>query len=304
MKAWEHILTNRGGKEELAGLKRLFSTEILDDFEFTYLHKLVIGLLPLRLEQELEKDHYKNQIDLVDFRKQTPLHWAATRGDEHAVRALLAAGANPNAVDSEGATPVILAASAGSIESLRLLLQAGADIQAKSGIGNQALHGACRHQSNVAVIRLLMEHGASLECQNKKLHTPLVGAAITNRVEIGRELLNRGANMRTKSIHGDTPVFETIFHNNHDFLNLLISYGVKWSDINGAGSSILHAAALEGDLETVKILTAAQPRGLVYNAKNSRGLTAWNVLLTQRQIIPDGFEEALANLLTVVKEHP
>ena len=68
----------------------------------------------------------------------TPLHLAAMNPDTSALKALIAAKADPNARDNEGATPLHMAAYASRAEHVRLLLEAGADPQAKTDNGRDA----------------------------------------------------------------------------------------------------------------------------------------------------------------------
>ncbi|MGB8882425.1 MAG: ankyrin repeat domain-containing protein [Azonexus sp.] len=65
----------------------------------------------------------------------TPLHLAATNPDTSAMKALIAAGANPNARDNDGATPLHMAAYSSRPANTQLLLEAGADPQAKTDNG-------------------------------------------------------------------------------------------------------------------------------------------------------------------------
>ena len=65
--------------------------------------------------------------DAPDHKNRTALHRAAGDGDLAAVRLLLLAEANPNCRDDEGATPLHMAAWDGSPGVIRLLLNAGAD---------------------------------------------------------------------------------------------------------------------------------------------------------------------------------
>ena len=65
----------------------------------------------------------------------TPLHLAAMNGNPSAMKALIAAGANPNARDNEGATPLHMAAYASRADYVQMLLEAGADPLAKTDNG-------------------------------------------------------------------------------------------------------------------------------------------------------------------------
>lgn len=68
----------------------------------------------------------------------TPMHLAAMNPDTSALKALIAAKADPNARDNEGATPLHMAAYASRPEHVQLLLEAGADPLAKTDNGRDA----------------------------------------------------------------------------------------------------------------------------------------------------------------------
>jgi len=256
-----------------------------------------LGILPIDLESELKFGRYRELVNASDFRARTPLHWAANRGDTSAVDVLLEAGAKVDVEDELRGTPLSLAASSGSIRILELLIIAGANTRATNLQGTQALYYACRHQGDVAPVKLLLRAGAPINCKNDRAHTPLTGAAITNRHAIGAFLLDQGAEMHNRGIFGDTPLFEAIIHNSHEFLEMLLQRGVTYTTANNAGSTILHTAAREADRDTVIILTAAGLNGLDCEAKDNGGLTPVNVL-AQRVAPPIGFKEAFNTLLS------
>ena len=78
----------------------------------------------------------------------TPLHLAATNPDLTALKALLAAGADPNARDSEGSTPLHMAAYTQNAKHAQLLLEAGADPQAKTNAGRDPTSMARKAMAN------------------------------------------------------------------------------------------------------------------------------------------------------------
>ena len=69
----------------------------------------------------------------------TPLHYAAMNGDSGPLKALLAAGANPNARDSDGRTPLHMAAFTTRKDNAMLLLHAGSDPMLKTNDGRDVL---------------------------------------------------------------------------------------------------------------------------------------------------------------------
>ncbi|OAP58288.1 hypothetical protein AYL99_07378 [Fonsecaea erecta] len=298
-KAWEQILCKRGTVAEIEGLKRVFSgTQELETWEFSYMHKVVLGIFPAQLAKELQNEQYRKQIHSSDATKRTPLHWAATRGDEEAVRLLLDAGADVNCRDESNNTPLTFAASTGLVPLLEMLILHGADVHARTSIGSQAIHHASRHQRAIEPVQTLLGAGASLNSTNNFGHSPLTGAAIANRPAIGAFLLDHGADMHPRSLHGDTPLFETIFHNNHQFLQMLLDRGANPHDVNAAGSTILHAAALEADTRTVAILRASnvhwdRRQCLLRDRKGSTALE-----IAQRRVSPPaGFLEEFERLV-------
>jgi ankyrin repeat protein len=93
----------------------------------------------------------------------SPLHLAAFFGHAQAVRLLLDAGADPNAVGTSEqigpVQPLHSAAATGRLECVRLLLAHGADVNARQGGGFTALHAAAA-SSDTELARLLLAAGA------------------------------------------------------------------------------------------------------------------------------------------------
>lgn len=96
----------------------------------------------------------------------TPLHLAAMNPDVSTMKALLAAGADPNARDQDAATPLHMAAYASRAPYVRLLLDAGADPLLKTNQGRDAAAMARKVKADEAagVISLWILKG----CQPRK----------------------------------------------------------------------------------------------------------------------------------------
>src|SRR5262249_10580966 len=70
----------------------------------------------------------------------TALHWAASNEDLETAKALIAAGANVNAVTREGAiTPLFMACTNGNAAMIEALLAAGANVNAVKSNGTTPL---------------------------------------------------------------------------------------------------------------------------------------------------------------------
>ena len=161
---------------------------------------------------------------------------ATKRGDVAAVRSLLKEGANPNAAPGDGLTALHLAAGEGNLDIAKLLLGAGARVTATTRIGSftplhlaaegahasvvQALiaagadpaavatpsgatplHLAARALNGEAAVRVLLEHGATVNGLEASYgQTPLMLAASQGRTAAVRELLSRGADPAIRTV--------------------------------------------------------------------------------------------------------
>ncbi|KAJ5168591.1 uncharacterized protein N7482_004185 [Penicillium canariense] len=301
IKAWEHILTERGNQSQLEKFRCLFSDiDFCDDMKFSHIHMLVLKLLPGDLTRDLQFKEHHRRINDLDYSGKSPLHWAATRGDFEGIKLLLHFGADVTVVNAARLTPLMSAASSGCAKSLSLLLDAGSDVHAKDIHGSEALYFASRHQKSLRTIILLLRAGAHLNSQNNNGHTALIGAAIRNHDKIGQYLLRKGANIDAKGANGEAALFEAIFHNSHQFLLLLLESSADYTLVNHSESTILHAAALEGDLETVEILLHANLKQLDPSHRNKHGLTAIE-MIQRRTVVADGFEDTFSRLCLLLK---
>ena len=93
----------------------------------------------------------------------TLLHVAAGFGsDPYMIKALIEAGADPNARADNGATPLHWAAGYSRFQTvIKTLIEAGANPGTRAKYGITLLHWAAEHNSNPSVIKALIEGGAN-----------------------------------------------------------------------------------------------------------------------------------------------
>jgi ankyrin repeat protein len=294
------MFISNGKPEYLRELKLLFSGIEYDDWGFSELHKITLGILPLDLGVQLEKPHLRAQVNVTDFRDRTPLHWASIKGDAYAVENLLLAGANPNCRSRGNDTPLHLAAVSQNTLVFNLLIMAGADVLYVNSWGDTPLNCACNHRDVGACISPLVLSGAKVDHRNRSGETPLSRAAKRNSLGIGSFLLNSNANMRITDEGGETPLFHAIFCGNHEFLKLLLENGDDCTNVTVHGATVLHFTAQNGDIKTASILASARLRSINPDAVDLKGRTAMQVL-KQRPAIEEGFEEAFKRLLESIR---
>lgn len=272
------MFISNGKPEYLRELKLLFSGIEYDDWGFSELHKITLGILPLDLGVQLEKPHLRAQVNVTDFRDRTPLHWASIKGDAYAVENLLLAGANPNCRSRGNDTPLHLAAVSQNTRVFNLLIMAGADVLYVNSWGDTPLNCACNHRDVWACISPLVLSGVKVDHRNRSGETPLSRAAKRNSLGIGSFLLNSNANMRITDEGGETPLFHAIFCGNHEFLKLLLENGDDCTNVTVHGATVLHFTAQNGDIKTASILASARLRSINPDAVDLKGRTAMQVL--------------------------
>lgn len=91
------------------------------------MQRVILGIRPLSLQAELKRAH-GTDVNVKNDLGMTSLHWAAMKGDIHAVNMLLSAGASVDECDNRGRTALYEACDRGSEECTESLLAFGADV--------------------------------------------------------------------------------------------------------------------------------------------------------------------------------
>ena len=92
--------------------------DILDDAELTSLHRIMLGLSPRDLAEELEE--HLELVNVTDVNGQTPLYWAVWREDLVAMRLLLEHGADMGVTTADGYNVLHLIAMASSSDGTEM----------------------------------------------------------------------------------------------------------------------------------------------------------------------------------------
>ncbi len=127
--------------------------------------------------------------------EQTPLMMAA-RGDHgHVMRALVAAGADPNARSQDGASVLMAAASGARLDTFTYAYEIDPHVDVVTTTGNTLMHVAVglggRTQPEVCeVIQFLADHGAKLDEMNGAGRTP-ISVADNLPVDLAVDLLTK-----------------------------------------------------------------------------------------------------------------
>lgn len=260
----------------------------LESRSFPPLHKIVLGLSPVTLKNQLELS--TAGIDDRDADGRTALSWAATRGDLDAVSLLLRYGANPNVASQRGQTPLHWASqnpTADCWRVLELLIEAGSKVNAVDYWKRTALIYASCNQDDPQVLEVLLRGGADINFQDCHRRTSMGYAAKMGKFRGLDFLLSHGADETLTDAWGFPPIFEAVQHNHHSSLAALIRHRplslVK--DVNE--SSIFHIVASYGDEKSMSALERGNLGELDLNALDKNGNSPQNLLNQREDLTPE-----------------
>ena len=183
---------------------------------------------------------------------ESPLHKAAGMGIFGLVELLLEYGADVNAETQYGETPLMRAiGSAGSEDYVvRLLLRKGASVKMTSTSGNTALKEAAR-SNRIDLVQLVLDHGARVDDPNHADASILFSVTQDN---IGKVLLDAGADVNIRDGNGENVLFQAVKENNLDLAALWINHHVDLNTPNNEGQVPLLYAAQHGGREMIRLL--------------------------------------------------
>ena len=244
-------------KAQASSYEIFVTPEILEQQEFNFLHRIVLGIQKDKLHWVLK--HYlspESNIDAIDVNGRTPLTWAAWRGDHENVGLLLDSCADKNHTDAEGYTPLARAAKAGRLECVQILLKAGASITKPNNEGFEPLHHACANRSNgPAIVEELLAHSAdpNAKCQEG---SPLHLAANRGSLDTIKRLLETKADIDVVDCDGDTPAMVALLCWNQPAFIYLMQNGARLDLTRKTGENILHLATWAASIEIWYMIAA------------------------------------------------
>lgn len=190
--------------------------EFLYKKRFTILHRMVLDIVPLDLEQQLQVA--TSGINTQCSTGKTALIFAVIRADLPKVQILLRYGAEVRVSDNFGYTAIHYAAKSYSNDSCQVIR---ALVQFSTSSSNTDLHRIGRSieedYSNRAERARCVSAGVQM--------TPLLLAVAHGRTETVKVLIENGADIDGTNIHGATPLLFAVENNHHLILKLLLDLG-------------------------------------------------------------------------------
>ncbi|XP_044005941.1 putative ankyrin repeat protein RF_0381 [Aphidius gifuensis] len=181
---------------------------------------------------------YLTPFSLPRNKKLTPLLMAMEKTNDSVIQYLVEHGANVNFFDApDGVPPLHYAVENKNEKIVNMLLNAGANINLKYGKDNRTvLCSAAQTIGDIEMIKLLLEKGANVNCQDKSGMTPLIHYATINTeydkkddTRIIELLLKFGANIDYTDQLGNTALGYAMYKRNEKSFRTLLDNG---ADIN------------------------------------------------------------------------
>jgi ankyrin repeat protein len=151
------------------------------------------------------------KVDAKDGYGRTALHVAAYGSKHEAMRALVAAGANPNALENDRYDIVTIAAVANDVPTLKVALELGGSAKNVTSRYDGTALIAAAHLGHAEVVRTLIRAGAPLDHVNNLGWTAVIESIVLGdgglpHIDTLRALIQAGANLNLADRQGQTPL--------------------------------------------------------------------------------------------------
>ena len=208
-----------------------------------------------------------NAYDPASYYRKTPLHYAAEMGKVEVMKVLVDHHANTGAKARWGWTPIFDAVMANNKDAVHFLLQKRYGVLEEDEDGWTPLHLAAENTRLKVMGVILDADPGALERRTRHGRTPLHLAFASKDSALW--LLERGANIDTKTYEGLTTLMMAARDGTDDVVTLLLSRGADLRLVDKSKRTAAHWAAKEGRFGIVQKLIAHDDS--IINHQDDRG---------------------------------
>lgn len=163
----------------------------------------------------------------------------------------------------------LVAVERGNDRAVKLFLNAGIKADEKDALGVTPLIKAAMF-NRMAVAELLIKARADVNMPNAQGYTPLHWAALKGYLDLVELLLANGAGVDPRSGLGLTPLMQAAMSGHTRVCDVLISKGASVNEGDKRGVTALHKAVSDGHVAVAEVLLAA---GADPNMGDEKGVT-------------------------------
>ena len=171
--------------------------------------------------------------------------------------------------------PIFTAAEHGDLPSLSVVLHYQLDLNIRDADNNTALILATVN-NHIAAMRMLLNHGASVEAAGNNGFTPLNAAAYRGCIDAAKLLIAHGASLESRAADtptgagGPTPLWSAVRNGHEDMVDFLIGAGANVNVKDTSGNNPLSSAVSMGNQRIISLLLIAQadPAQALQRAEN------------------------------------
>jgi ankyrin repeat protein len=109
-------------------------------------------------------------------------------------------------------------------------------------------------KNRLEIVKLLIESGANIEDLTPAKETPLTVASIFNYKDVVELLIKSGSNVNAADDHDFTALINASFNKNYDVVKLLLDNGAEINHVDCTGSTALIYAVIKHQTKIVKLL--------------------------------------------------
>ena len=272
-------------------------TECIERREFTTLHKIVLGLVPGDLEQQLS--YSTADLNTVDNNGRTAISIAAERGDLDSLSTLLRYGADVNISSTSLSSPLHFAACARNSSCIQPLLDAGALVDSLTDWKQTPLMYTAAYVKNAIPAEILLDAGADIDLRDLDGITALGWTATAGNVPVAEVLIRRGANVGNVDRRGDTFLALCVTNNQLDLLRLLRGRRIT-TDTSSSAKNLLVAVAYHANVETIDLLCDLSLEGVDLDARD-HDYVLWLDILETRIDYDENLRRSIERLRRILQ---
>jgi len=175
----------------------------------------------------------------------TPIFMAAGLGHLDVVQYLIKKKADINITTTNGETPLMYAVNPENFEIVKVLLREKAEVNAQTNDGLSALLVATY---NIAIVEILIEHGANIDIKSDIYGTPIYEAARSGHLDVVQYLIEKKADINVSTTNGGTPLMVAAEKGHFEIVKELQKANPKFPILKqrSDGQSALSLAELNG----------------------------------------------------------